>query len=1161
MNKILSYSTSATDKTDWAPCKAYTNEEIKLIRDPNGGQAEYPRTAIPSPFARLELTKNAFQHVSDSLSVDLNDVANMDKRLVSNALDIAQLFFNYENYKDYLHIIRWNRNEQLANLDRDTTHRIYGQTLSLFLEADKVNSNFEGFNDWYILAWRDKIIGATSPTSFIMSAPVDGEITEIKVEQGRALFAENEIAQLWDREDEDFIEYMFLFFNAYADKLITYYDRVVYAYLRKTMKVLEVKKPDLAERIKQTYVNQNALAFDRERAVNIVKTLNERYSSFDGEDDINVFGARFYHKKSEDILTTVAGSDFLITPSIKQPDGELLPLVLQSKFDDSADKYKYIDKQWNSATEVFADNKALNDRILPDTQIQYPFLTTADFLQETIIRLGGTVDTDHFFDGNLKSFNPNGYLLPIKPLFFKYFTTADLMGNNFGQHFIDIVEDRDGSVRVTLRIPVKKRFIELSRVYCKRDSTWIYDERKDKGSGRIIDSADVTMAASIFPFVRTDSRDNYTVQLFSVIEGSVSLDFYKNGHVKGDITVENKQRTKLTTTSTTYYDVNGAFDFIEVSVEKERNTLNGVILPRWKEYRKGTNELIFAVDFGTTNSHVEYAIAGSSSKPLTFEYGSDQVLVASLLKKGEVGTADQYQDIEFLPRDIDTLYGFPLRSALLSNDAKLDNSIKLFRDVNIPFLYERKTLGGKYKVTTNIKWMGDATQATEFLREIVLLIKAKALLENADLNKISIVYFYPVSMGANDRNNLTDTWEALYRSYISNDSENMKHNLNMYPESIAPAYYYKRADVTASSYVSIDIGGGTCDSVVYQPAGNDSKPVAISSFRFAGNAIFGDAFKEKDAGTNPLISHYAKYFSDWVDRKDETRYLKSILDSIMEEDRSEDINAFMFSIENVEQVRNLRNDIDRNHYSYNDLLRKDKYRKLIFMYFYAAIIYYIASAMKARNLIMPKRIFFSGTGSKILNILGRTELVSKFTKSILEKVFGEKYPESDEEFDIRIEAECPKQITCRGGIKLENERIDDKISNSDFAPEKIRGLKYCYSMIGDGDITIDQLSSPDTETCQAIIARVKDYNKFFIEQLCDSETKEDFGIENGIFSIFTTHVEENIANYLTEGINCFLSHRYKNNDIVEDVPFFYPLIGSIRYNLLKYLRYTDNTTD
>ena len=43
--------------------------------------------------------------------------------------------------------------------------------------------------------------------------------------------------------------------------------------------------------------------------------------------------------------------------------------------------------------------------------------------------------------------------------------------------------------------------------------------------------------------------------------------------------------------------------------------------------------------------------------------------------------------------------------------------------------------------------------------------------------------------------------------------------------------------------------------------------------------------------------------------------------------------------------------------------------------------------------------------------------------------------------------------------------------------------------------------------------------------------------------------------FATEGlINAFLKGRYNATDVIEDVPFFYPIIGVIRHNLLKNMR-------
>ena len=416
-----------------------------------------------------------------------------------------------------------------------------------------------------------------------------------------------------------------------------------------------------------------------------------------------------------------------------------------------------------------------------------------------------------------------------------------------------------------------------------------------------------------------------------------------------------------------------------------------------------------------------------------------------------------------------------------------------------------------------------------------------------DLNNVSVVYFYPVSMGGSDRRKLQDAWEELFRTYLGAAPD----HLQCYPESVAPAYFYKGADVTGASYVSIDIGGGTSDTVIYQPSEDHmrSVPVAISSFRFAGNAIFGDAFADRDADTNPLLQHYTRYFAQLIqnDRTTNIAYLTSIMQDIMRGKRSEDINAFLFSIENVEELRDLR-EIDRNLYSYNQLLRNDGQRKLVFLYFYAAIIYYIARAMHARKMVMPKQIYFSGTGSKILNIVGSLGQVTELTQTIIERVYGQTYTER---FEIKIETECPKQITCRGGIKLENQRLDRQADTAQFTPRRVNEMKYCYSMLDDaGQLTFGDMNDPTRRT--QLVEQVRQFNQFFIN-LCDKVTKDEFGIDNSVFTLFCNVLDNDVSNYLVAGINAFLQGRYEPGDVVEDVPFFYPIIGIIRYNLLKNL--------
>lgn len=118
-----------------------------MISDPDGGMLQTPRTAIPSPFAQMELVKNAFQRLS--LHKDLNGEA-MDKKLVSNALDVAQLFFNYREYNSLFHIIEWNKRTQIERLKTDGQHKLLGETIEMFLQQDAEAFNFDKLEKLYL---------------------------------------------------------------------------------------------------------------------------------------------------------------------------------------------------------------------------------------------------------------------------------------------------------------------------------------------------------------------------------------------------------------------------------------------------------------------------------------------------------------------------------------------------------------------------------------------------------------------------------------------------------------------------------------------------------------------------------------------------------------------------------------------------------------------------------------------------------------------------------------------------------------------------------------------------------------------------------------------------------------------------------------------------
>ena len=155
-NKIFGYGKN--DGKHWFVSDAYDDKEIESIKDPEGGSEISLPTAIPSPFARIDLVKTAFRNITKSPDLkaytkDSNVVAGKDdEKLVSDALDLAELLFNIDSIKDKVKIIVWDRETELAKLKSGSVaHRHLAETLELYLDQDKESYNFDLLNRLYLI--------------------------------------------------------------------------------------------------------------------------------------------------------------------------------------------------------------------------------------------------------------------------------------------------------------------------------------------------------------------------------------------------------------------------------------------------------------------------------------------------------------------------------------------------------------------------------------------------------------------------------------------------------------------------------------------------------------------------------------------------------------------------------------------------------------------------------------------------------------------------------------------------------------------------------------------------------------------------------------------------------------------------------------------------
>ena len=101
---------------DWALSNVIGQIERDEILDPTGADAKNEITSIPSPFARIDLIKTAFNELNQIQQKSKDNKCQLEgntifHKMVSDTLDVAQLFFNYPKFQDKFEIIEWNKNQ------------------------------------------------------------------------------------------------------------------------------------------------------------------------------------------------------------------------------------------------------------------------------------------------------------------------------------------------------------------------------------------------------------------------------------------------------------------------------------------------------------------------------------------------------------------------------------------------------------------------------------------------------------------------------------------------------------------------------------------------------------------------------------------------------------------------------------------------------------------------------------------------------------------------------------------------------------------------------------------------------------------------------------------------------------------------------------------
>jgi len=918
----------------WFESNQYDDKKIEAIPSGNEASQDEP-TSIPSPFARMALSKTAFGAVAKEFQ---RLIANKDdtqkpilfayQKIISDCLDVAQIFFNYNTLKDQVEIFAWDKEKDLQEMKSKNKQNKLGKTLETFLtsEGDKRDYHFDKIDKIYLLRYKGEgakvepaldIIGATSPTTlFFSSGNKFPQVSRNIPFENHEVFSTKPV-HLYQRDIE-----FFAYLKQYCDKV---------------------------------------------RAVFGSDVLKEFYNYL--TENINQLS-----QPQKDKLLQIGNN-----VSIPNTGGE--------------------------SVDIFAVNSDMGKRTAYEFRQKPDSYQWPDFFENKIIKLPYKL-SGSYFDGKLNAASTDeikncSFLLPLTARFFDIFSVKDLKDNDMISIFVC-----GKKIEVTLKLP---------------NSTGEYiSHKKEYGSSDTVES---DFVFALFPNIKfLEEKDSInTFWLRPRNAKNYFVDFYhKNRKINPDNETDLFPFKRDDKVAAKTYPLEKQFDNIRVLQKDGEKKISGVIIPIFFEQKEGSEQFTFAVDFGTTNTHIEYSKEGVA-KEVPFDIQNEERQIHLSYNGDE--NINLITDFDFLPQNIgdNSIFKFPSRSALAyAKNTDWNKELKPFSQINLALPYEKRGIPDYNRIYTQLKWGSNTVYSRYYIYSLCYMLRNKVVLNNGKLAETKVVWFYPVSMAGTRSKEIKDIWTKAYTKYFlgvdyekcinqeerNKIDEKLKENLIPFTESVAPYMYYKehpQYKQKISDVVSIDIGGGTTDIVIVQ----DKEVKFVTSFRFAANAIFGTS-KE---GSGGIVKQYQPHFEQIITDNDVNFKLENLLDSIKEDENS-DMASFFFSLAQNEML----NDVSRDQIDFNSLLKKDEKQKLIFVLFYAAIIYHMAKIMKAKGKNMPRHITFSGNGSRVIPVVADTNVLEDFTRLIIEKVYSKKYDKSG--LDIIYNSVNPKEVTCKGGIKI-----------------------------------------------------------------------------------------------------------------------------------------------
>lgn len=1127
MSKVFRlYKEGTTTYEGWNenPAFPYTSTARDTIEDPDGASAKNEITSIPSPFARIDLVKTAFKEVCRRATKNIKDLDGdtIFHKMVSDSLDVGEIFFNIDKFKDKIEIITWDPGQAINALknSENLSHYYVADALEKYLSSDAKTYNFDQLKNVYLLNYCKgpdelNIIGATSPATLFFSGANSLDYVQ------DIFFANND--KPFDGNFQPLYKREFDYIKAWWT-------------LRKTIPNFSSLFPEI-----ENYLNLTFRAITDQLVKNKLNSITSASAkdfsyidvqAYQQTNQVEVLGTTLFKKKGG----VNADNEFAIKAerNVSAP----LPLVLPVESGNKYSDLQYANGTWGTENKApYKDDQAdITKRNLPFDGSVFAYLTISDFLEDSIVKVPHALNKKYYFDGNIEGGEEmTSFLLPIKPLYFKYFSIETLNSNmSDGKPAFQMEAVAGGSVNVTLRIPITGnnsiKYIEYQRMYYAQRQA---DISRTQNSGGM-ESFDFT--GLVMPSMKFQNDDDalYTVSCVSTFSNQFRFDFYKEGAIIRDIPVDCRNREKglYDYKAETYTVQKTNFDFIQVS---NKSGISNILIPNFLTHQN-LEDFEFAVDLGTSNTHIEFKKADDSNSD-SFNYKESEPIYSTFFVtsyreiQGKLYPIDLKDENDLMAADfvpanvgIESDFNFPTRTVLsYARSTDWTEKLRIFGLVNFNLTYNKRSpLAYNAKPMVNIKWSSksNAQSAMQaYINNIMLLIRNKVIANNGNLSRTKITWFYPNSMSPKRLSQLKNAWNDSYTE-LFNDNGNTKN----VSESVAPIQFYFRRYATATNLVNVDIGGGTTD-IAFSSNGNVDY---ITSFKFAANSLFEDSFSDINPN-NGIVDWFKNDILNLLMSKPELNDLVNIFNNNI--GQPSNMASFLFSLKDNSATK----DLARNNIDFNKILQNDSKFKIVFIIFYTAIIYHIAQIVKTKELKAPRHIAFSGNGSKIISIISSdAKILAKYTKVIFEKVLGQPYETSLDILGLE-QGSNPKESTCKGGL-IANDNYDNE--------PNILILKDSSGKLSDSS---DTYATIDESRKTAILKSVEDFFMFALKEIpATFNLDNNFGVDNVTVKIALEECKKDLDTYLDKGIELSIKESGNKDNQIEDALSFYPIKGILQ---------------